>query len=136
MSKEHCDRCDGEIEEYESLGAYEDMEICTECWYELHFFCCLCQSETPEHQRGEIGNCIVVTHAKESGVKIGLYEIVEHPYYYYGYIVMNLYKDAIRYIGPIPNGIDTEGYPMGHLCNECSSKLKSMETTQCIPKPN
>ena len=125
MSEAYCERCNREMDEYESIS-YEDIEMCTECWSDLHFICCLCQSEVPEAQQGEIGNCLVVTHAEEAGAKIGLYEIIGHPYYYYGYVVMNLYEHSIRYIGNPPDSIDTEGYPVGHLCTECSTKLKAL----------
>ena len=115
-----CEYCNCEIPED------EEPLICESCWDNEHYMCALCYDEGLEAQQGAIGNLLVVVDAEEAGLPEGLYEIISHPYWYSDYFSADFCTDALRYIGPIPDNVsvDTENCPVGHLCTQCSMKLK------------
>jgi hypothetical protein len=119
-----CSDCGNEFDDDESYRSPTGNEICFACFHDSHFTCCLCLDYQPNPEQGAIGNLLVIINAEEAGMPTGLYEVVSRPYWYSDYISMSLYPDSLRCIGDVPNRVDTNDYPVGHLCNQCSLKAR------------
>lgn len=123
-----CSWCGERCEDGPMRGKGADA-ICYDCWRDhCTFDCCqCCEIEDDEHQ-DEIG-CLLVVKDKMAGVTVGLYEIVDHPYYG-GPIIGSgyLFPESLKRIGRSPAGCDTGQFPVGHLCRECTHKARKRVT--------
>lgn len=114
-------------------GGYQ--VVCWECYRDEYSFECCCCGETADIQeQGAIGNLLVAVGKEdedgktEAGVPAGLYRITGHPYYMQSMVGAGwLFETEIERVGDVPRGIDTDGYPAGHFCSECSRKHSPAE---------
>ena len=86
------------------------------------FECCLCG----EYDRAAVQHEMLVvaepTPALGGGkdVEPGIYVITKAPYF--GGALCGpsyLFDDSLERLADLPNGIETNGFPCGHLCGEC-----------------
>lgn len=97
-----------------------DDPICFDCYHEHYeFTCCWCQED--EHQDHQ-HKMLVLVDPKGAGIAVGIYRIVSLPYYADGMIEGFLFESALEHLRDLPEGIDTRGYPCGHLCRDCQKK--------------
>jgi hypothetical protein len=127
-----CRWCGNALSEEEADSPRRDDDndpICDECWHnEYEFTCCWCQNyENVAHQ-----DYLVIsepTPAMGLGpgygpLNMGVYKIVDSPYFGGPLIGLGyLFANALEFVADLPDGIDTNGYPCGHLCRECYAKL-------------
>ena len=74
---------------------------------------------------------LIVNSSKEARIARGVWEIINHPYYYGSCLGTDgFFKDALRYLGPLRKSkeVDTEGYPCGHVCRYCDREIKVKAT--------
>lgn len=113
---------------------YSDSEgnpVCGECdrtiYDEEHFECCRCHEDDHVDEEGAIGNLIVIVDEDEAGLPVGYYQVISHPYYASAVLSSFLFPSSLALVAAIDgdDDIDTEGYAVGHLCSECSQKIKA-----------
>jgi hypothetical protein len=109
-------------------AAYDDELVCDVCACERdHFLCCRCQEcgeQADQH------TYVVVVDPEAAGVALpGLYRVEHLPYYWGGWIGGGaLWPQAMTWLGLL-EGMETEGYPCGHLCADCQCiVLAELET--------
>ena len=121
-----CEYCgnrltDEEIEYPPGAGPEEGELICEDCYHERYeFTCCWCQN----YDLDEYQHVFLVLTEKVDDFKPGVYRIVAKPYYADGMIEGFILPHAIERVCAVPDGVDTEGYPAGHLCRECQTKIE------------
>lgn len=95
--------------------------MCDECYQEHYeFSCCWCQdSDHIDHQH----KMLIVDDEKSAKLPRGVYEITTIPYYCDEIITSRLYKWALNRIADVPEDLEIESYPCGHLCIECQKKI-------------
>ncbi len=49
----------------------------------------------------------------------GIYKITDRPYYVDGMITGWFIESALERVCDVPDGVYTNRYPAGHLCQEC-----------------
>jgi hypothetical protein len=119
-----CSQCGHVAPDDDSYWGEDDEPLCESCWRDEQFVCCKCDEYEWVSQQGRIGGLVVVAD-DDSGVPVGVYEVTEHPYYTAGLIGSSWLHDwALKRIGDVPNGVDTDGYPVGHLCRGCEKKIR------------
>ncbi len=103
-------------------GEYE--VLCGDCYIDdFTFECVRCHESKPIEEQGQIGAHIVIVDEDEADKPVGLYRILNHPYYVSAVVGAGwIIGSAVDRVGDVPQGIDTDGYPVGHLCRECSAK--------------
>jgi hypothetical protein len=54
----------------------------------------------------------------------GVYRVSDMPYYGGSMIGESyLFADALKRLCSLPEGVDTDGYPVGHLCKDCQERV-------------
>lgn len=120
-----CSYCGQQLEEHERADPQmvDDEPVCDDCYREKYCFtCCRCEEyEDNEHQH----KFLVVKHDEcgELEVADGVYRIVRSPYHYSSALDNGLIKSALEFVCALPNGIELDDYPCGHLCLSCQGKL-------------
>jgi hypothetical protein len=107
--------------------------ICDNCWHDYYeFTCCWCQNYDEIQHQNYLA--IVEPTRSEYGVLgIGIYKIIDAPYFGGPLIGQGyLFADSLEFAAKLPDGIDTNGYPCGHLCRECQCKITATAKTQKV----
>ena len=120
-----CTHCGRDIpgDEMENISRDQDGDpICDECYYDqYHFRCSLCGEH--EHNRHQHNVMVVYEDGVIGGQKPGLFQIIDLPYYMDGMIEGYVIESAVKRVGPLPKGAQSDGYyPAGHLCRQCVKK--------------
>lgn len=146
MNEFRCEQC-GTIERInddETPSKDDDGDaICDECYHDNYeFACCVCQ------EYGHVDdqhNMIAVFDPEifgeddaKYGWRRGVYMVISSPYYTSAMIGHGwLHTWALDWIGEIPRDKgefeSPQGYPCGHLCDECQRKLLGLPAYQYQP---
>jgi len=109
-----CEACDDHLKR-------DDGQTCARCRDELHVHAGRTLFvATGEIELDEDGNA---AEDIEHGLVPGCYRILKFPYYADGMIEGHVIKHALERVADLPDGLDTDGYPCGHLCDGCSAKI-------------
>jgi hypothetical protein len=118
---EHCESCDRLGDSWSENFEYVEskkMRLCESCYgAEKAFKCCKCEN----HDCHEAPGRLAVLTEPEGEMERGLYQITSWPFYADGMVTGFLFESAFQRLGEVPDDVDTEGYPMGFLCNHCEA---------------
>ena len=124
-----CTYCGEDLHHYpEDPSTDEDGEpMCEICWHEeFEFTCMWCQNYgRKEHQH----NMLVIAEPESvrvlggGEVQAGVYRITDTPYYAYWITGMHLYERSLHRIADLPEDLEPDYYPCGHLCMDCQEKI-------------
>lgn len=101
--------------------------MCDECHHEhFEFWCCWCQNygdRDIQHDMvvviGEVENA----DGDRGNMPRGVYRVCAGPYYCSAIFDGWFYGDALKRLADVPDGVDTGGYPAGHLCADCQARI-------------
>lgn len=120
-----CEACDDHLNR-------DDAQHCSLCREELHIHAgrtvLVATGEETLDEDGE-------SETGEHGLVPGCYLIKKFPYYADGMIEGHLITHALERLGGVPVDIDTDGYPVGHLCDACSAKVVANRSVSA-PEPD
>jgi hypothetical protein len=105
----------------------EGEPICFNCYRDEYMFeCGKCQEDQAGDEAGAVGNVILVFEDDCGVDQIGVYEVLRKPLYMQATVgAGSLYPDCLTYLGPIPEGLESDGCPCSFVCTECSVKIKA-----------
>lgn len=137
MSKKNKPRCyecgeklTGEEIELPYLTPNGDS-LCYSCYENDYcFWCFMCEELEDIRFLGAIGLLLVCVNTEYEGLgglKVGIYEVLRHPYWANGMIESRIYPDTLKLLTTDLYGLEgkLDGYSVGHLCRDCSHRIKS-----------
>lgn len=92
---------------------------CSDCFEDEYEHACIrCEHRVPKATVGQKGDLFILVDER-NGLKAGLYQIVEIPYYGDDMLSVWLWKDAVKFINDNTFGVVEDGL----LCRRCKVEL-------------
>ncbi len=119
-----CEWCEERLTDEEIEYPRDSIQtICDECYHEHYeFTCCWCQ----EYDHVDHQHVYLILTEEFDDLQSGIYKIVDFPYFVDGMITGWFIRSSLERICDLPDGIDTEPHPAGHLCRECQTKVTEL----------
>lgn len=130
---EHCGNCGDIFDSWSENAEYVDAlgkMLCESCYRAMGCYqCCKCEDHDLHNGPGRMA----VLTQREGKLRPGLYRITRWPFYADGMIEGYLFESSFEKIGELPSKIETNGYPMGFLCQKCETGLDTVDAP--LPPP-
>lgn len=126
-----CCLCGDPLDGEEADNPYLDDGdvICNDCYHERYEFTCCCCAE---YGHVDDQHKLLVVFEETSRVTPGIYRIGILPYYTDCLIGSGwLHPESLTRIADLNPDMDGNGYPCGHLCARCQSKVLAQKPGKC-----